>query len=482
LYLIKISTLESHITEIRKLLTAKHFPNPVNIKELPSSGSDRIYFRVLFNDEKPDSLIAAYNPDVSENIAWYSFSLHFHNQKLNVPEIYACDESYRYFLLQDLGNETLFDALKNGTEEDVKKYYQEVIINLIKFQVKGIRGLDLDVAYPVKEFDRQSILWDLNYFKYYFIKPNNIGFNERTLEDEFQALADRLLEPRQDFFLYRDFQARNIMIHQNQTWFIDFQGGRKGPLQYDLVSLLYQARANLSEEFRDELYQYYLTELEKEAPGISNAFNKHFNYFIYFRLMQVLGAYGFRGIIQRKGHFLESIPSAINNLKYLLKYKPLLGNFETLNSIYKELASGKDLYQTSTSSDKLTVLISSFSYKKNGYPVDRTENGGGFVFDCRALPNPGRIQELKDYTGLEKPVIDYLSGKPEVKLFLNEAFHLVDRSVENYLERGFNYLSVNFGCTGGKHRSVFSTEQLKMHISKYGNRINIKIKHIQLDD
>ena len=474
--------MKNHIKEIRNLLKKNNFPIPVEINELPSSGSDRIYFRILFNKEKPNSLIAAYNPDVSENIAWYSFSVHFLNKELNVPEIYARDESYRYFLLQDMGNETLFDVLKSRGEEDVKKYYQQAIHYLVQFQVKGIEDLDLDVAYPVKQFDRRSILWDLNYFKYYFIKPNNIGFNESMLEDEFHALADQLLESGQDYFLYRDFQARNIMIHQNQTWFIDFQGGRKGPLQYDLVSLLYQARANISEKFRDELYEFYLTELEKEIPGTSVEFNKHFNYFIYFRLMQVLGAYGFRGIIQRKGHFLESIPNAISNLEYLIAHKPLSGNFKTLIAIFKKLVSIKNSYQTSGSSDKLTVFISSFSYKKNGYPIDRTENGGGFVFDCRALPNPGRITELKDYSGLEKPVVDYLSGKPEVKLFLDDAFQLVDRSVENYLERGFNYLSVNFGCTGGKHRSVFSAEQLKKHLNKYTNRILIKTKHLQLDD
>lgn len=481
MYLFKISTLEKHSNNIRKLLTNSNFPESIEIKELPSSGSDRLYFRIFFATEFQKSILASFNPDVSENIAWNSFSAHFHKIGLNVPEVYARDESYRYFLLQDLGDETLFGLLNSVSEEKLKKLYELTIKNLVKFQVQGIKGLDLEVAYPVKEFNKRSILWDLNYFKYYFVKPNNVSFNEDQIEDEFQTLADQLLEPKQDYFLYRDFQTRNILIHQDKLWFIDFQGGRKGPLQYDLVSLLYQAKANLSNQFRNDILEKYLAELEKEIPGSRTEFLKDFHYFIYFRLMQVLGAYGFRGIIQRKGHFLESISYALKSLDYLTNHQPLSNQFKNLKNIFDQLILLGHNLKSEVSPDKLTVLITSFSYKKSGYPVDLTENGGGFVFDCRSLPNPGRIADLKEFTGREKPVVDYLSTKPEIKQFLEDTFHLIDQSIDNYLDRGFNYLTVNFGCTGGKHRSVYSAESLKRNLSKYEDQLNVIVKHIQID-
>lgn len=473
--------MEKHSNNIRKLLTNSNFPESIEIKELPSSGSDRLYFRIFFATEFQKSILASFNPDVSENIAWNSFSAHFHKIGLNVPEVYARDESYRYFLLQDLGDETLFGLLNSVSEEKLKKLYELTIKNLVKFQVQGIKGLDLEVAYPVKEFNKRSILWDLNYFKYYFVKPNNVSFNEDQIEDEFQTLADQLLEPKQDYFLYRDFQTRNILIHQDKLWFIDFQGGRKGPLQYDLVSLLYQAKANLSNQFRNDILEKYLAELEKEIPGSRTEFLKDFHYFIYFRLMQVLGAYGFRGIIQRKGHFLESISYALKSLDYLTNHQPLSNQFKNLKNIFDQLILLGHNLKSEVSPDKLTVLITSFSYKKSGYPVDLTENGGGFVFDCRSLPNPGRIADLKEFTGREKPVVDYLSTKPEIKQFLEDTFHLIDQSIDNYLDRGFNYLTVNFGCTGGKHRSVYSAESLKRHLYKYQNQLNVIVKHIQID-
>jgi len=480
--LFKISALENQINEIRSLLAKNNFPEPFDISELPSSGgSARVYYRVYFNEGKDDSLLAAFNPDINENIAWQSFSLHFHGKGLPVPEIYARDDSYRYFLLQDLGDKSLFDIINSASPEVIKKYYNDVTKYLIRFQVQGYDGLDFDVAYPVKEFNKRSILWDLNYFKYYFIKPNNIQFDENQLENDFEILAELLLKPAQNFFLYRDFQSRNIMIHNDRLWFIDFQGGRKGPLQYDLVSLLYQAKANLSESFRKEMVRFYLNELEKIVPGISDEFNQYLVYFIYFRLMQVLGAYGFRGIIQRKGHFLESIYPAILNLEFLIQKDALPGSFSTLQDVFKQIVDLKNRFVVSENK-KLTITINSFSYKKQGYPVDHTENGGGFVFDCRALPNPGRITELKDFTGFEQPVMDYLSALPEANDFLENVFDLVDQSIKNYLERGFTSLVVNLGCTGGKHRSVFAAEKLKSYLSKYGDRLNVNIKHLQLND
>lgn len=473
--------MKNHIHHINNLLKRNNFPIPSDIKELPSSGSDRLYFRINFRDENIESILAAFNPEINENIAWYSYSVHFKNKGMKVPEIYAKDDSYQYFLLQDLGDQTLFNLLGDISENEKSKYYQYAINELIKFQIEGIQGLDLDVAYPSKTFDKRSILWDLNYFKYYFVKPNKLKFDENKLEDEFILFANLLLKPDQDFFLYRDFQSRNIMIQNNKLWFIDFQGGRKGPLQYDLVSLLYQAKANLTDDFRKEMLTFYLNELEKLMPGKSDEFKKYYNYFIYFRLMQVFGAYGFRGIIQRKGHFLQSIPYAIDNLRSLMMTEELPENFICLKQVFNQIIGLKSLFPGSNITNKLTIHISSFSYLKSGYPTDFSNNGGGFVFDCRALPNPGRIAELRNYNGLEFPIIEYLEEKTEITDFLNHTFSLVERSIDNYLERGFEYLSVNFGCTGGKHRSVYSADKLRKHLARYGNQIDIKITHLEID-
>ena len=483
MYQFKTRQLKDHITTIRQLLDENNFSAAENIVELPGSGSNRIYFRIYFHDSNRETLIAAFNPDVSENRAWLVFSRHFKNTGLPVPEVFACDDGMQYFLLQDLGDTNLLMLLLNsGLTERVKEYYRQVIGDLVRFQTEGIKGLDMNVAYPVKEFDKRSVLWDLNYFKYYFVKPHEVLFDERRLEDDFNVLADRLLKADSSFFQYRDFQARNIMIHNERPWYIDFQGGRKGPLQYDLVSLLYQARAGLPQSFRNELYGLYLKKLEETVPGQAAQFEKYFADFIYFRLMQVLGAYGFRGLIQRKSHFLKSIPPALQNLKQLLKMSPVDEMFPELHRIFTQITGLNQYDDQDIPADKLTVSINSFSFKKTGYPQDTTENGGGFVFDCRALPNPGRIKELKDYTGLERPVIEYLQDKSEVNRFMTEVFRLVKQSIGNYLERGFTHLQVNFGCTGGKHRSVFCARQLSDFIGmKYGSEVGIRLKHIELE-
>jgi aminoglycoside/choline kinase family phosphotransferase len=454
---------------------------PVKIEPLPRSGSSREYYRFFF--ESNETLIGSFNPEVKENIAYLTFSRHFYNLGFPVPKILAYDNDYKYFLLTDLGNTTLFDILKKeGVSERVRKLYYRALEDLLRFQVEGIKGMDLSKAYPVNEFDKRSVMWDLNYFKYFFLKANNIYFDESSLEDDFVKLTDTLLEADRDFFMYRDFQSRNIMIKTEKLWYIDFQGGRKGPLQYDVVSLLFQAKANLPESFKNELLQYYLLLLEKEMPSQRDVFLEKFNLFVYFRLMQVLGAYGYRGLFQRKSHFLQSIPPAINNLKRLINNNPVADDFKELDSIFGQIInlSGFDLNKSKD--NILTVRVSSFSYKKTGIPVDISGNGGGFVFDCRALPNPGRLDELKDFTGQQKPIIEYLSSKKEVLYFLDKVFALVEQSVDNYLKRGFENLMVNFGCTGGKHRSVYSAEKLISHLKKkYGEKINLVLSHYELE-
>ncbi len=470
----------NHIEHISNLLSRNNYPDATEIVELPSSGSNRIYFRLTF--KHTGSLLAAYNPDVSENIAWHSYSFHFREKGFHVPEIYARDEDYRYFLIQDLGTSDLFSLTGQGIDNKVEGIYKVVLRDLLRFQIEGIKGLDLDVAYPVKSFDGNSVLWDLNYFKYYFVKPHELFFNESKLENDFQSFAGKLLETDRTYFMYRDFQARNILLHQNKPWYIDFQGGREGPLMYDVVSLLYQAKANLGDELRKRLLDFYLQELEKLAPGESRKFMTYYEYFIYFRLMQVLGAYGFRGLIQRKGHFLSSIPYAINNLIQLLGDHSLKNEFPELHSVFEQIISLGQYKVKKQSENKLTITINSFSYKKQGYPLDYTENGGGFVFDCRALPNPGRIPELRDFTGRENPIIEFLESKAEVRSFFTNISAIVNQSVDNYLERGFDNLQLNFGCTGGKHRSVYNAELMAKHLQKYSDRISVQLNHIQLDD
>lgn len=473
--------MKSHLEHINDLLSINKFPGSFDMKELPSSGSDRKYFRISFSDENTIPVLAAYNPNVSENIAWYSYTAFFRNKGFPVPEILAKDDSYQYFLLQDLGDTTLFSLLPDSSEQEKENYFFEAVRNLILFQTEGIVGLDLDVAYPIREFNARSILWDLNYFKYYFIKPNNILFDENNLEDDFTAFIAELLKADKKFFMYRDFQSRNIMLHESRLWFIDFQGGRKGPLQYDLVSLLYQARAGLTNDFRNRVIEYYLSELSKKLPGVADEFKKKLPYFIYFRLFQVLGAYGFRGMIERKSHFLKSIPYALVLLREQLQVFPISDKFPALASVLESIISTPFASPTIDMKGKLNIYIRSFSYLKSGYPTDFSEHGGGFIFDCRSLPNPGRIPELRNYSGLEKPVIDFFVNKPVIGDFLENVNNLVSKAAEEYLEKGFTYLSVGFGCTGGMHRSVYAAEQLKKHLSKYGSKINIVINHPEIN-
>ena len=477
----KIKALEDHIHQIKRLLIQKKFPETAAILELPSSGSGRIYFRITFENNTRPPVLAAFNDDVSENIAWYAFTQHFLSKGFRVPEIFAREDNYRYFLLEDLGDQSLFQRVQNGFDAELTKTYKQVILDLLQFQIDGVEGLDLDVAYPVKAFSKRAVLWDLNYFKYYFIKPHNIGFNEDKLEDDFQAFADYLLEAEMNFFNYRDFQARNIMLKEGIPYYIDFQGGRQGPLQYDLVSLLYQAKANLPEELKEELLAFYLSELEKLLPGKKAAFLKYYNEYILFRTMQVLGAYGFRGKVEGKAHFLQSIPFALNSLQQLLKNKTLHLQVPELMQVLEKVAMLKEYEKYELPPDKLTITISSFSFKKKGIPADPTDNGGGFVFDCRALPNPHRDASLRDFNGTEQPIIDFLKSKPEMQSFLSHVFRIVEQSTDRYLQRNFNHLQVSFGCTGGKHRSVFSAEALAKHLKeKYGNQVEIRITHQQL--
>ncbi len=469
----------NHIQNIRLLLIINGYPNKSQIIPLPTSGSNRLYFRVIFTENhNPKSILASFNNDINENIAHNSFSIHFKSLGFNVPDIYARDESYQYFLLQDLGDITLFNLLMEKRSIALD-YYKQAITNLVQFQTTGIKNLDLDVAYPIKSFNRRSVMWDLNYFKYYFIKPHDIIFNEDLLENDFIKLTDKLLQSKCEFFNYRDFQSRNIMIYEDKPWFIDFQGGRKGPLQYDLVSLLYQVKAGLTNSEREILYNFYIAELNRVLPTEQLNFESYYNYFIYFRLMQVMGAYGFRGMVQRKAHFLQSIVPAIKLLEQLINSKPIDTDLSELHEVFNQIKE-IDLYNTPIINNRLNISVNSFSYKKKGIPLDTSGNGGGHVFDCRSLPNPGRIAELRDYTGLDSQIISYLEEKEEMMNFIKNTKLIIDQSIQNYIERKFNSLQINFGCTGGRHRSVYSASQIGKYIkSKYPTSV-VNINHKEL--
>ncbi len=469
------------IALIRSLLAKLGKSEKSLLTPLPQSGSDRLYYKITFeNGEHPD-LITFYNPVVEENRAQIEFTQHFRALGMHVPDILAFDESETVFILEYLGDKSLFDFLSETSEsQKIIDRYKKAISDLVRFQVSGGRNIDYSKAYPVANFDKQTILWDLNYFKYCFLKPARIPFHEDRLERDFQTFTDALTTSSPNFFCYRDFQSRNIMIHDDELWYIDFQGGRKGPLPYDLVSLLHQVKAKLPETTKEILFNYYLDELAQVAPEEVAQVKHHYNYFVYFRIMQVLGAYGFRGLMERKAHFLQSLPTAGNALNLLIKNHPLDLYIPELKKVFTEIT--ERFYETNAPDRKsLTVHVSSFSYKKKGPPQDFTGNGGGFVFDCRALPNPHRYATLRDLTGEDEAIRSFMLKQPETEAFLEHVFALVDTSVENYLKRGFLNLQVDFGCTGGRHRSVFSSIQLTEHLENKHSGIFVSLTHIEIN-
>lgn len=370
---------------------------------------------------------------------------------------------------------------KNGCYDgETIELYKKTIKHLIDFQINGHNGLDYSKAFPTACFDKMSILDDLNYFKYCFLKINEeISFNETRLNADFQRLADFILEAPSDFFMYRDFQSRNIMVKDNAPYFIDYQGGRKGPLQYDVVSLLYQVKACIPAEIREQLLAHYLTNLEQKSGDktCGKDFMRFYPAFILLRLLQVLGAYGFRGLIQKKLHFLQSIPFAIKELLRQEENWSLPFDLKELRSVIKQLKNVLSRYEH-TEPEVLTVTINSFSFKNGGIPNDNSGNGGGFVFDCRALPNPGRYQEFKNSTGEDADVIEFMDSYQDTHFFLQNVQMLVFQSIDNYLERGFKNLQLNFGCTGGQHRSVYFAQKIGETIHANYPMVIVKINHL----
>lgn len=466
-------------TDLIKLFEEWSQEKIISINRLPLSGSNRQYFRIISKTKKA---IGVFNIEKKENIAFISFTKHFFNKGLNVPEIYSENLDKNIYLLKDLGDKILLDIIIEKRKEtksvsEIKNIYKNVINDLIKFQILAGKDLDYSKTYPVKKFNKQSMLWDLNYFKYYFLKTNNIVFNEKILEEDFNTLTENLEKNDNNYFMYRDFQSRNIMISEKELYYIDYQGGRKGGLQYDLASLLFQAKADLPQDLRDELLLHYIKEAKKHINIDEKEFVDFYYLFVYLRLMQVLGAYGYRGLYEKKPHFIESIKFAVKNLEWLYNnHKPKIILPELFN-VFEQIIENKEKNISKKTSTKLIVNINSFSYKKE-IPKDTSINGGGFVFDCRALPNPGRYKKYFNFSGKDKIVQDFFIDYPEMKKFLNNIYQIIDQSVDKYIERDFTSLMVNFGCTGGQHRSVYSAEHLAEHLKKKYN-ISVKLKHIE---
>jgi aminoglycoside/choline kinase family phosphotransferase len=418
-----------------------------------------------------------------ENAAFLEFSKHFRRHGLPVPEIYAEDLSQGAYLEEDFGDTTLFEFLsKNRAGEAIAppavEAYRKVVGVLPRFQIEAGRDLNYKVCYPRGSFDRQSIAWDLNYFKYYFLRLAGIPFNEQALEDDFDCLTNFLLSADCNYFLYRDFQSRNIMLQGGRPFFLDYQGGRKGALQYDIASLLYDAKADLPPELRQELLDLYIEKLGDFVDVGRDAFLHYYYSYVYVRILQALGAYGFRGFYERRAHFLQSVPYALKNLRWLLHNVKLPIALPTLMEAFNSMLASEKLQGLASEADNLTVRIMSFSFHR-GMPKDESGHGGGFVFDGRSLPNPGREDRFKVLTGRDAPVIEYLQQQESVHQFMASVMSLVDASVNEYQRRGFKSLMVSFGCTGGQHRSVYLAEQLAKRL-RGRNGVEVVVRHREL--
>ncbi len=476
---------------------------------IQQQGSNRVYSRVT--DEQGRSLIRVEGTNRDENRAFIYMARHFHKLGLPVPELYTVSEDEMTYTQEDLGDTLLFDAIKHGREtgtfnETERTLLERTLRALAHIQVEGAKDFDWSICFPVSEMDERAIRWDLNYFKYCFLKGTKIEFSEPKLEDDFDRLVFNLTAERSvncqqstvncqlstvncqlstvncqlSTFLYRDFQSRNVMIKDGKPYFIDFQGGRKGPTQYDVASFLWQAKANIPASLREELIDAYLDELKKLQPCMAETeWRAALPHFVLLRTLQVLGAYGYRGYFERKPHFLESIPNALKNLEEIFTQNPelqqeyptlfILSKYLPRTTVNRRSTDGQSQCQA------LVVTIYSFSFKR-GIPADESGNGGGYVFDCRSTHNPGKYDEYKALTGLDQPVIDFLEKDGEILTFLNSVYALVDHHVERFLERGFDHLQVAFGCTGGQHRSVYCAEHLAAHLKEKYN-VQIELIH-----
>jgi aminoglycoside/choline kinase family phosphotransferase len=463
-------------------LCKSHNIDVKSIDILPASGSDRRYFRIHTSDK---TLIATYNDNKVENHTFFEFTKHFQSKGINTPKLIAVSEDSLIYIQEDLGNESLLNVLeKKGHTDETYILFQKTLKELAKLQIKGNEDLDYNLCLTSKEFDKQTIFTDLLYFKYYFLRTLKLSYNKQKLFDDFDALANYLTHTDAKYFLMRDCQSRNVMVKGEEVYFIDYQGGMQGALQYDVASLLWQAKAELSEEWKNSLLEYYIDEANKLLPKPldKNIFTAQYNGYVLIRLLQVLGAYGFRGLFERKAHFLTSIPLALKNLKWFVANKNIGISLKEFSRVLELITQDEIISRfENIKADEQTPLeikITSFSFLKSGYPADETKNGGGFVFDCRGILNPGRFEPYKALTGRDKEVKDFLEQQTLMPDFLNNVYNIVDISVEDYIKRGFDSLCINFGCTGGQHRSVYAAEETARHLrNKY--KVKVKVHHIE---
>ncbi len=475
------------IEEIKDLFKKHSDAAVLSIDKLPQSGSDRFYYRVVCKDADNNgySCIATYNYNTKENQTFLNFSRHFKESGVPVPDIYVVNEEGNIYLQQDFGDDSLLTRLEqHGHNEYVYELFKKSLKSLAHLQIIADEEIDYDWCITSKEFGKQAILNDLLYFKYYFLDTLKIAYEKEHLINDFEALSNYLAYVDHKFFMFRDFQSRNIMIKDDEVYFIDYQGGMKGALQYDVASLLWQAKADLPAEWKESLLEYYMDCVDEllDKPMDRARFVSQYNGYVLIRLLQVLGAYGFRGLFERKSHFLTSIPLALRNLNWFITNKHMGISLAELENVLTQVVDEEivDRFDTKTanSDTPLVVRIKSFSYIQRGYPEDPTTNGGGFVFDCRGILNPGRIDHFKPMTGRDKDVKDYLEQQTRMNEFLISVFNVVDIAVENYIERDFESLAVNFGCTGGRHRSVYAADALARHLrNKYG--VKTEVSHLE---
>lgn len=469
--------MQDKIDKIKALYTKWSGQQPDSVEVLQQAGSERRYFRMSKGNS---TVIGTYGANIKENESFLYFSDHFHNKGLPVANILAVSDDKMYYLQEDFGNVSLINRLETeGYADDVYKLFQQSLQKLAALQVNGDKNLDYNKCLTNKEFGKQAIMADLLYFKYYFLDALRRPYDKQKLIDDFEALSTYLTHTDHKFFMFRDFQSRNIQVDENDNvHFIDYQGGMKGAPQYDVASLLWQAKANLPENWKEMLLTDYMNAL---APLLGKPLNRisfisQFNGYVLIRLLQVLGAYGFRGLFERKAHFLTSIPLALNNLKSFIAKNPMgiaLPEFEKVLEICTSAEVIKEFTPVQANPDcPLVVKICSFSFKK-GLPVKDEINGGGFVFDCRGILNPGRIESMKCRTGRDKEVIDYLEQQTKMPEFLHSVFDVVDISVEEYIKRGFESLTISFGCTGGQHRSVYAADAMARHLK---NKFKVKVE------
>lgn len=454
------------------------------IEQLHEGGSDRKYKRIVLNTG--NSMLLCENEHILENESFFYFHQLFQSISVPVPEVYHIHPQRSAYLLQDLGDTHLLSFVgKNNSTTNYSQYYKNAIQDLIKIQIKGDQICDYNRCTPYKQFDSYMVWNDLMYCKHYFLDIKKMHYDKIVFYQECEKMAKFLGDAPYQYLMFRDFQGRNILLHQEKNYYIDFQSCLKGPIVYDVASLLWQAKANLPLEFRTEMFAFYKSELKKYIDFDEEALDKLYSYILLIRLLQVLGAYGLRGIIEKKKHFYDSIPFAIKNIEHWLTlYGKQINEYPTLFNILQHIITPNHLkgesHKQELSSCDLEILIQSFSFKK-GFPEDESGNGGGYVFDCRGILNPGRYDEYKKLTGRDKPVIDFLEQKTSINQWLQHIFNTIQFNIEDYLQRGFKNLQISFGCTGGQHRSVYSTDKMAQMISEKFPQIKLTVRHCVQD-